>query len=93
MVEPHLAANGVDARPSCSLDGAVENAIRLGVADVIADVVDTGATLRQAGLEPVGKPILESSALLIAPARDPGRRRRSCSWSAGCRASWSPAGT
>ena len=32
------------------LDGAVENAIRLGVADVIADVVETGATLRQAGL-------------------------------------------
>ena len=32
------------------LDGAVENAVRLGVADVIADVVETGATLRQAGL-------------------------------------------
>jgi ATP phosphoribosyltransferase len=47
------------------LDGAVENAIRLGVADVIADVVSTGATLRQAGLEPVGKPLLESSAILI----------------------------
>jgi ATP phosphoribosyltransferase len=47
------------------LDGAVENAIRLGVADVIADVVSTGATLRQAGLEPVGKPLLESSAVLI----------------------------
>jgi ATP phosphoribosyltransferase len=47
------------------LDGAVENAVRLGVADVIADVVATGATLRQAGLEPVGKPILESSAVLV----------------------------
>lgn len=47
------------------LDGAVENAVRLGVADVIADVVETGATLRQAGLEPIGKPLLQSSAILV----------------------------
>ena len=40
------------------LDGAVENAVRLGVADVIADVVETGATLRQAGLVTIGEPIL-----------------------------------
>ncbi|MBN1172594.1 MAG: ATP phosphoribosyltransferase [Micromonosporaceae bacterium] len=55
------------------LDGAVENAIRLGVADVIADVVSTGATLRQAGLDVVGEPILRSSAILIgrAPVEDP----------------------
>ncbi len=65
VVEAHLTANGVSATV-VHLDGAVENAIRLGVADVIADVVATGGTLRQAGLEPVGKPILESSALLIA---------------------------
>lgn len=65
VVHRHLADNGVAAKV-VSLDGAVENAIRLGVADVIADVVATGGTLRQAGLEPIGKPILESSALLIA---------------------------
>jgi ATP phosphoribosyltransferase len=59
LAEQALAAEVV------RLDGAVENAIRLGVADVIADVVSTGATLRQAGLEPVGKPLLESSAILI----------------------------
>jgi len=47
------------------LDGAVENAVRLGVADLIADVVETGATLRQAGLVTVGEPILRSSAILI----------------------------
>jgi ATP phosphoribosyltransferase len=47
------------------LDGAVENAVRLGVADLIADVVETGATLRQAGLVTVGEPILKSSAQLI----------------------------
>jgi len=49
------------------LDGAVENAVRLGVADLIADVVETGATLRQAGLVTVGDPILISSAILIGP--------------------------
>ncbi|TMM37232.1 MAG: ATP phosphoribosyltransferase [Actinobacteria bacterium] len=64
VVERHLRELGIDAHV-VRLDGAVENAIRLGVADVIADVVSTGATLRQAGLEPVGKPILESSALLV----------------------------
>ena len=42
------------------LDGAVENAVRLGVADLIADVVETGATLRQAGLVTLGEPILRS---------------------------------
>ena len=52
------------------LDGAVENAVRLGVADLIADVVETGATLRQAGLVTVGEPILRSSAILIGRADD-----------------------
>ena len=53
------------------LDGAVENAVRLGVADAVADVVATGTTLRQAGLEIVGEPLLVSEALLIRRA---GRR-------------------
>lgn len=47
------------------LDGAVESAIRLGVADVVADVVDTGTTLRRAGLEMFGDPIGASEAILI----------------------------
>ena len=47
------------------LDGAVENAVRLGVADAVADVVATGGTLRQAGLSPIGDPLLVSEALLI----------------------------
>jgi len=49
-----------------ALDGAVEGAIKLGVADVIADVVATGNTLKQAGLAVFGAPILESEAVLIA---------------------------
>jgi ATP phosphoribosyltransferase len=35
------------------------------VADVIADVVETGATLRQAGLEIVAEPILQSEGVVI----------------------------
>lgn len=47
------------------LDGAVESAVRLGVADAVADVVSTGATLRAAGLDIFGPVILESTAVLI----------------------------
>jgi ATP phosphoribosyltransferase len=49
-----------------SLDGAVESAIKLGVADAIADVVSTGNTLRKANLRVVGTSILHSTARLIA---------------------------
>ncbi len=59
------------------LDGAVETAITLGVADVIADVVETGTTLRQQGLEVFGEPILRSEAVLIRgdrPGEAPGHR-------------------
>jgi ATP phosphoribosyltransferase len=64
VVERYLAEHGLTAEV-IRLDGAVENAIRLGVADVVADVVSTGATLRQAGLVIVGEPLLRSSAVLI----------------------------
>ena len=64
VVEHYLAERGVTTR-LIPLDGAVETAIRLGVADVIADVVETGTTLRQAGLELFGDPILESEGILI----------------------------
>jgi ATP phosphoribosyltransferase len=64
VVHDHLRRHGISAEV-VRLDGAVENAIGLGVADVIADVVSTGATLRQAGLVPVGEPILHTAAVLI----------------------------
>lgn len=64
-----LDDRGVDASV-VRLDGAVETAVRLGVADVIADVVDTGSTLREAGLEVFGEPILESEAVLVRRADD-----------------------
>ena len=68
IVRADLVARGVDAEV-IRLDGAVETAIRLGVADVIADVVETGATLREAGLEIIGEPILRSEAVLIRDRR------------------------
>ena len=49
-----------------TLDGAVENAVRLGVADAVADVVATGTTLKQAGLEVIGEPIFKSQSVLIS---------------------------
>ncbi len=64
LVDDFLRARGVEA-VTVKLDGAVESAVELGVADAVADVVSTGATLRAAGLEIFGPVILESTALLI----------------------------
>jgi ATP phosphoribosyltransferase len=65
LVGDFLAQNGVAAQ-IVKLDGAVEVSNRLGVADAIADVVETGSTLRAQGLEIVGPIILESTAVLIS---------------------------
>ena len=64
VVSQFLAQRGILAEV-VRLDGAVETSVRLGVADAIADVVETGSTLRQAGLEVFGETILESEAVLI----------------------------
>jgi len=64
VVEAYLREHGVTAEV-IRLDGAVETAVRLDVADVIADVVSTGTTLRNAGLEIFGEPLLTSQAVLI----------------------------
>jgi ATP phosphoribosyltransferase len=64
VVEAYLRKHGVAAEV-IRLDGAVETAVRLDVADVIADVVSTGTTLRNAGLEVFGEPLLTSQAVLI----------------------------
>jgi ATP phosphoribosyltransferase len=64
VVRTFLEDRGIDASV-VRLDGAVETSVRLGVADAIADVVETGSTLRQAGLEVFGETILDSEAVLI----------------------------
>lgn len=67
MVRGYLAEHGIDATV-IRLDGAVETSVQLGVADVIADVVETGGTLRQAGLEVFGDIVMTSEAVLVTRA-------------------------
>ncbi|WP_353827650.1 ATP phosphoribosyltransferase [Agromyces sp. SYSU T0242] len=69
LVGDFLAERGVRAE-LVKLDGAVESAVRLGVADAVADVVSTGSTLRKAGLEIFGPVILHSEAVLIGSGVD-----------------------
>ncbi|WP_411721319.1 ATP phosphoribosyltransferase [Mycetocola sp.] len=72
LVGNFLAGHDVDVT-LVPLDGAVESAVQLGVADAVADVVSTGTTLRKAGLDIFGPVILESTAVLIgSPQEKPG---------------------
>ena len=64
VVLADLAQRGLEA-DVVRLDGAVEISIQLGVADAIADVVESGRTLVEAGLEVIGEPVLHSEAVLI----------------------------
>jgi ATP phosphoribosyltransferase len=72
LVGDFLAEQGIEV-DLVHLDGAVESAVRLGVADAVADVVETGSTLRKQGLEIFGPVILKSNAVVIAnDAEAPG---------------------
>jgi ATP phosphoribosyltransferase len=64
VVSAFLEERGIEAEV-VRLDGAVETSIQLGVADVIADVVETGTTLRAAGLETFGEVVLDSEGVLV----------------------------
>lgn len=64
LVRKDIAERGMEAEV-IRLDGAVEISIHLGVADVIADVVSTGNTLRQQGLAPFGESIITSEAVVV----------------------------
>ena len=68
LVDDYLKAHGIHA-DIIHLDGAVESSVQLGVADLIADVVSTGTTLRNAGLRVFADPILHSEAILIRSPR------------------------
>ena len=56
--------------PITKLDGAVEISIRLGVADAIADVVESGTTMKQEGLKPIGDPVMYSEAVIVARSKN-----------------------
>lgn len=64
LVTDYLFAHEIAAEV-VHLDGAVESSVQLGVADAIADVVETGSTLAAAGLTVFGAPLLESEAVLV----------------------------
>jgi ATP phosphoribosyltransferase len=64
LLQRYLDEAGIDAGV-VKLDGAVETACRLGVADAVCDVVETGTTLRAAGLHIIGDPVLSSEAILV----------------------------
>ena len=65
LLKHYLESRNIHPAAIVQLEGAVESSVKLGVADAIADVVETGTTLRAAGLETFGEPILESEAVLI----------------------------
>ncbi|GAB3344451.1 ATP phosphoribosyltransferase [Modestobacter lapidis] len=67
LLERYLDETGIKATV-VKLDGAVETACRLGVADAVCDVVETGTTLRAAGLRIIGEPVLASEAILVRRA-------------------------
>jgi len=64
LVRRGAAEHGISVTP-VELDGAVETAVELGLAEAVADVVETGSSLRAAGLEPLGAPVLRSQAVLV----------------------------
>ena len=68
LVSHWLAGEGVDA-DVVMLSGSVEIAPRLGQADVVCDLVSSGATLAANHLKPVAT-LLESEAVLAGPADD-----------------------
>jgi ATP phosphoribosyltransferase len=64
LLQRYLDEHGIKAGV-VKLDGAVETACRLGVAEAVCDVVETGTTLRAAGLHIIGEPVLTSEAILV----------------------------
>ncbi|MGW4587778.1 ATP phosphoribosyltransferase [Amycolatopsis thermoflava] len=67
LMAKFLADKGIQAE-LIKLDGAVENAVELGSASVIVDVVETGTSLRNAGLAPFGAPLMDSEGIIIRGA-------------------------
>jgi ATP phosphoribosyltransferase len=68
-----LERQGVDAQV-VELSGSVEIAPRLGTADLICDLVSSGATLAANQLKPV-ETLLESEAVLAGATREPNDMR------------------
>lgn len=65
LVRDYLSKQRISAE-IVTLDGAVEGAVKLGVAEIVVDVVASGNTIKQAGLKLFGPPLLRSEAILIS---------------------------
>lgn len=70
---PNIVRQNGYQGPLVELEGAVEISIKLGIADAIVDIVETGTTLKQAGLKIIGEPLFRSNAALYA---HPGREHQ-----------------
>jgi ATP phosphoribosyltransferase len=67
---PNIVRGALPGNDLVELEGAVEISIKLGIADAIVDIVETGSTLKAAGLRIIGEPLFVSRAALYA---HPGR--------------------
>jgi ATP phosphoribosyltransferase len=74
LMRNFCAAQGIHRYRLISSQGATEAAPGLGYADVIADITETGTTLRENQLKILGGPILRSQACLIANRRNLAER-------------------
>ena len=63
IVRSHFSESNIDI---VELDGAVEISIGLGLVDCVVDVVETGATLKSAGLRAISEPIFTSNAAIYS---------------------------
>lgn len=67
---PNIVRGALPGNDLVELEGAVEISIKLGIAEAIVDIVETGSTLKAAGLRIIGEPLFVSRAALYA---HPGR--------------------
>jgi ATP phosphoribosyltransferase len=67
---PNIVRAKLPGNELVELEGAVEISIKLGIADAIVDIVETGSTLKAAGLRIIGESLFQSRAALFA---HPGR--------------------
>ena len=66
LIRRFCQSHGINSFRIIDSQGATEAAPGLGYADVIADITETGTTLRDNQLKIVGGPILKSQACIIA---------------------------
>jgi ATP phosphoribosyltransferase len=69
---PNIVRGKLPGNELVELEGAVEISIKLGIADAIVDIVETGSTLKAAGLRIIGESLFQSRAALYA---HPGREK------------------